>query len=71
MTSDVKENERVSLVATAVNNAAVAFVVVRLVKPVVTGNIPDTPAGLAPLAWLGMGVFFHVFGQRALGDLRR
>ena len=70
MTPDEKRNERLKLVATALNNVAVAFVVVELVTPVVAGNIPGTPAGLAPLAWLGMGIFLDMLGQRALGDLR-
>ena len=70
MTDDERYNERLKLVATALNNVAVAFVVIGLVTPVVAGSIPGTPAALAPLAWLGMGIFLHVLAQRALGDLR-
>ncbi len=49
MTDDEKYNERLKLLATAINNCAVAFVVVVLVTPVVSGNIPGTPAGAVTL----------------------
>jgi len=53
LTPDEKRNERLKLVATALNNVAVAFVVVGLVTPVVAGNIPGTPPDWR--RWLGSG----------------
>ena len=70
MTGDEKYNERLKLIATAINNIAVAFIVIGAVTPIAAGHVPGTPAGLVPLVWVLVGIILHMVGQYALGDLR-
>ena len=57
---DEKSNERLKLLAT--NYVAVAFVMVGLLAPVVSGNIPGTLARAVTLLWLVMDTFLQIAG---------
>jgi Na+/melibiose symporter-like transporter len=69
-------NERTKLLATAMNNTAVATIVTAIVAPIVGSlyGAPSTAANkwwpLIALAWLSVGVGIHVLAQIALGRLK-
>ena len=63
-------NARIQLLATLLNNAALAFIVAAFIAPVVSGNLPAGWHVLATLAWVGLGVALHFSGWAVLGRLR-
>jgi uncharacterized membrane protein len=63
-------NARVQLLATALNNIALAFVVAGFVAPVVTRQLQSANAALVTLAWIALGAALHIVAQLALGRLR-
>ncbi len=64
-------NARVQLLATMVNNIAVAFVVAGFVAPAVTGQLPDAGRAVVTLAWIGTGIALHFIAHLVLGRLRQ
>lgn len=68
--SALRTNERLKLLATTLNNLALAFVVAGYVAPVVAGSIPGSPKGVVAIAWLLFGVGLLGVAQWVLGRLR-
>jgi hypothetical protein len=66
----LRTNERLKLLATTLNNLALALVVAGYVAPVVAGTIPASPKGIVAVAWLLFGVGLHGVAQWVLGRLR-
>jgi hypothetical protein len=64
-------NARVQLLATVVNNLAVAFVVAGFVAPLVTGQLQGGAQAIVMLAWIGLGIGLHFCGRWVLGGLRQ
>jgi hypothetical protein len=58
------------LLATALNNVALAFVIAGFVAPVVTHQLQSVSAALVTLAWIALGAALHIVAQLALGRLR-
>ncbi len=69
-TAILRTNERLKLLATALNNLALAFVVAGYIGPVVSGTVPGSPRAVVTVAWLAFGVALHSAGQWILGRLR-
>ena len=69
-TAVLQYNERPKLLATALNNLALAFVVAGYVGPVVSGAVPGSPRAIVLIVWLLLGVGFHGVAQAVLGRLR-
>ena len=70
-------NERIKLLATALNNMAVATVVTAVVGPTV-GILNGTPGAaitawwvLSGVLWFLAGIGLHLLGQGVLGRLKR
>jgi hypothetical protein len=63
-------NARVQLLATALNNFALAFIVAGFVAPAVTGQLRGGSWVLVTLAWIALGAGVHICAQLALGSLR-
>jgi len=70
-------NEQTKLLATALNNVAVAFVVVGFVTPVIAlsfgvSNAPpfQSATALFVVLWLSTGVCLHWAARRALRSLK-
>jgi hypothetical protein len=63
-------NARVQLLATALNNAALAFIVAGFIAPAVNGQLQAAGQAFIILAWVGLGVGLHFCGQLVLGSLR-
>ena len=63
-------NARVQLLATAMNNSALAVLVAGFLAPVITGQLQSANRALVGLAWLGFGMILHGGAQLALGGLR-
>ncbi len=70
------ENERMKLLATALNNLGVATIVTGVVAPIAAnlyghGAISsDTTAILIGIVWLFTGVGLHLVAQTVLGGMR-
>ncbi len=64
-------NARITLLATALNNIALAFLVAGLIAPAVTGQLQGRTRLLAVLAWAGTGLVIQLTAQFALGMLRQ
>ena len=64
-------NARIQLLATALNNVALAFIVVGFVAPAVTGQMPRGWHALVTIAWIGLGVGIHLCAHLALERLRQ
>lgn len=64
-------NERVKLLATALNNVALAFIVAGFVAPAVSGQMTGGGHVLVTLAWVLTGLVIHGSAQLALGRLRQ
>ena len=62
-------NERLRLLATALNNLGLAFAIGGFVAPVVGGKLPVGLAGLVPVAWFVFGAALHGAAQLVLGRL--
>ncbi len=63
-------NARITLLATLINNLALAFIVAGFVAPTVTGQLQGGWHALATLAWIGMGAGLHYAARVVLGWLR-
>ena len=70
-------NERTKLLATALNNTAVATVVTAIVAPIV-GFLYGSPSATATrwwpligIAWLLVGIGLHMLAQIVLGKLKQ
>ncbi len=63
-------NARITLLATAANNLALAVIVAGCIAPAATGQLHGVPQALTTLAWIGFGLVLHASGQFALGRLR-
>jgi hypothetical protein len=63
-------NARIQLLATLLNNAALAFVGGGFIAPAVTGQMHGGWHILATLAWIGLGVGLHFAARIVLGGLR-
>lgn len=63
-------NARIQLLATALNNIALAFIVAGFVAPAVTGQLPSGWHALVTIAWIGLGLGIHLCAQLVLGRLR-
>jgi hypothetical protein len=70
-TRPVLHNARITLLATALNNVALAFIVAGFIAPAVTGQLPSGWRVLVTIAWIGLGVGIHLCAQLALGRLRQ
>lgn len=66
MTADERHNKRLELLATWLNNIAVAFVVVGFIGPAVNGQT----AGATGVAWILVGAGLHYLARSILGGLR-
>jgi hypothetical protein len=64
-------NPRISLLATAVSNLALAVIVAGFVAPVIGGQLHGGGRALVAFAWIGFGVALHGCGQPVLGRLRQ
>ena len=64
-------NARIQLLATALNNVALAVSVAGFVAPAVTGQLQTGWHALVTVAWVGLGVGIHFAAQAALGRLRQ
>jgi len=53
-------NARINLLATALNNVALAFIVAGFVAPAVTEQLPTGGRALVTVAWIGLGVGIHL-----------
>jgi hypothetical protein len=63
-------NARIQLLATALNNVGVAFIVLGFVGPAVTGQLHGGWHALVTIAWIGFGVGLCLCAQLVLGRLR-
>jgi hypothetical protein len=63
-------NARINLLATVLNNLALAFIVAGFVAPTVTGQLPTGWHALVTIAWIGLGMGIHLCAQFVLGRLR-
>lgn len=64
-------NARVQLLATALNNVALAVVIAGFVAPLITGQLQRPGHVVVMLAWIGAGVALHFGTQLVLGRLRQ
>jgi hypothetical protein len=70
------QNERTKLLATALNNVAVATIATALIAPTASvlysgDQTPFWPGrAVLGLAWLGGGICLHVFAHIVLGRLK-
>ena len=60
-------NARITLLATAVNNLALAAIV----APVIGSQLQGGGRALVAFAWIGFGIVLHGCGQLVLGRLRQ
>ncbi len=67
----IVHNARVNLLATAVNNVALASCVAGFVAPMASGQIASESRLLLGLAWIGIGIVLHGCGQLLPGGLRQ
>jgi hypothetical protein len=63
-------NARITLLATALNNLALAVIVAGCIAPAINGQLAAAGQVLTTLAWIGFGVALHSTGQFVLGGLR-
>jgi len=63
-------NARINLLATLLNNAALAFIGAGFIAPTVAGQLQGGLHALATLAWVGLGVALHIVARAVLGRLR-
>jgi len=62
-------NERIKLVATALNNLGVGSIVGGFIGPAVNGRLGSGQAA-ATIAWIAAGIILHSFARGVLGELR-
>ena len=63
-------NARIQLLATAVNNLALAVIVAGFIAPAVSGQLQGGSRVLVWLAWISFGSVLHGCAQLVLGRLR-
>jgi hypothetical protein len=63
-------NARITLLATAVNNLALAIIVAGFIAPAAGGGLHGGGQAAATLAWIGGGIILHASAQLVLGRLR-
>ena len=63
-------NARIQLLATLLNNAALAFIVAAFIAPVASGHLDFGWHVVTILAWVGFGVGLHFSARAVLGRLR-
>lgn len=64
-------NARITLLATAFNNLALAVVVAGFIAPAATGQLHAGWQTLTTATWIGLGTALHASGQFVLGRLRQ
>jgi hypothetical protein len=64
-------NARIQLLATALNNLAVAVIIAGFIAPAVTGQMHGVAGVAQTLVWAGVGCELHFAAQFALGGLRQ
>jgi len=64
-------NARITLLATALNNLALAVIVAGCIAPVVSGQLAGSGQVVATLAWIAAVTILHFFAQGVLGGLRQ
>jgi hypothetical protein len=64
-------NARITLLATALNNLALAVIVAGCIAPAVSGQLAGSGQVVATLAWISAGSILHFFAQGVLGGLRQ
>jgi hypothetical protein len=64
-------NERVRLVATMLNNIALAFIVAGFVAPIAGGHFQGGWHVVVTFAWVATGLVIHGAAHYALGRLRQ
>ena len=69
-TATTIHNERVKLLATILNKAALAFIVAAFIAPAAGGSINLGWHVVTILAWVGFGVGLHFSARAVLGRLR-
>ena len=69
MAGIVVQTERVKLLATALNNIGLAFVIGGFVAPFIAGPVTWRQVGFG-LLWFAFGSGLHLGGQAMLGRLR-
>jgi hypothetical protein len=68
---NVVHNARITLLATAFNNLALAVVVAGFLAPAAGGQLHGGWQALTTLTWIGFGIALHISGQSVLGRLRQ
>jgi hypothetical protein len=63
-------NERIKLLAGAMNNLALAVIVAGFLAPAINGQLHAGYQALTTLAWIAGGCILHCFAQLVLGGLR-
>jgi hypothetical protein len=63
-------NARITLLATALNNLALAVVVAGFIAPAANGQLHAGWQTVITAAWFGFGFALHSSGQYVLGRLR-
>jgi hypothetical protein len=64
-------NARITLLATAFNNLALAVIVAGFIAPAAGGQLHVGWQAVTTLAWIVFGVALHISGQSVLGRLRQ
>jgi hypothetical protein len=64
-------NARIQLLATLLNNAALAFIVAGFIAPAASRQLQGGWPLLATLAWVATGLVLHRAAYFALGRLRQ
>jgi hypothetical protein len=67
---DLRHNERVKLIATAINNIALAFAVAGFVAPGVGGQLVSAGRLLVGIVWCGIAAGLHLLALAILGGLK-
>jgi hypothetical protein len=66
----LRHNERMKLLATVLNNLALAFVGGGFVAPILKLAVPGDMSAMQMFFWLALGIFVHGCGQWVLGRLQ-
>ena len=64
-------NARVQLIATMLNNIALAFIVAGFVAPTVAGRLSGSPGVIVTVAWVATGLVIHLAAYLSLGRPRQ
>ena len=64
-------NARIQLLATALNNLALAVIIAGFVAPAISGQLQGGGRILVGFVWIGFGFVLHSCGQLVLGRLRQ